>query len=40
MNAETRQDNDLLVIRDGAAINSYRMKFEEMWDRPDNEAIQ
>jgi phosphatidylserine/phosphatidylglycerophosphate/cardiolipin synthase-like enzyme len=39
-NAERRQDNDLLIIRDSAVINSYRSKFEEMWNRPDNEAIR
>jgi phosphatidylserine/phosphatidylglycerophosphate/cardiolipin synthase-like enzyme len=39
-NAETRQDNDLLVIRDGAAINSFRIKFDEMWERPDNDSFR
>lgn len=39
-NAERRQDNDLVIIRDSAVINSYRSKFEEMWSRSDNEAIR
>jgi phosphatidylserine/phosphatidylglycerophosphate/cardiolipin synthase-like enzyme len=39
-NAERRQDNDLLILRDETAINSFRAKFDEMWDRPDNETIQ
>ena len=39
-NAERKQDNDLLIIRDAATVDSYRMKFEEMWDRPDNDLIE
>jgi phosphatidylserine/phosphatidylglycerophosphate/cardiolipin synthase-like enzyme len=38
--AEKRQDNDLLIIRDPSAIASFRAKFEEMWERPDNESIR
>lgn len=39
-NAEKKQDNDLLVTCDGKTIELFRAKFQEMWDRPDNELIQ
>jgi phosphatidylserine/phosphatidylglycerophosphate/cardiolipin synthase-like enzyme len=36
----TRQDNDLVVIRDGEAITAFSRKFEAVWARADNTALQ
>jgi phosphatidylserine/phosphatidylglycerophosphate/cardiolipin synthase-like enzyme len=38
--AESRQDNDLVIIYDLKSINDFKSKFQDMWDRPDNEALQ
>jgi phosphatidylserine/phosphatidylglycerophosphate/cardiolipin synthase-like enzyme len=38
--AERRQDNDLIIIRNPTAVASFRRKFLEMWERPDNDALQ
>jgi phosphatidylserine/phosphatidylglycerophosphate/cardiolipin synthase-like enzyme len=37
--AERRQDNDLVFICNQDVIDQFRTKFEQMWDRPDNEVL-
>jgi phosphatidylserine/phosphatidylglycerophosphate/cardiolipin synthase-like enzyme len=36
---EKRQDNDLLLTRDPKSIERFRLNFEALWSRADNETI-
>jgi phosphatidylserine/phosphatidylglycerophosphate/cardiolipin synthase-like enzyme len=35
-----RQDNDILVITDKVAVESFNRKFESMWSRPSNTSFE
>ena len=36
---EKRQDNDLLLTRDRGSVERFRLNFEQLWSRADNETI-
>ena len=36
---EKRQDNDLLLTRDRGSVERFRLNFEQLWSRTDNETI-
>jgi phosphatidylserine/phosphatidylglycerophosphate/cardiolipin synthase-like enzyme len=36
---EKRQDNDLLLTRDHGSVERFRLNFEQLWSRADNETI-
>jgi phosphatidylserine/phosphatidylglycerophosphate/cardiolipin synthase-like enzyme len=36
---EKRQDNDLIILRDGASIQHFQSNFNTLWARPDNESL-
>jgi phosphatidylserine/phosphatidylglycerophosphate/cardiolipin synthase-like enzyme len=38
--AEKSQDNDLVIVHDPTAVAAFVAKFDEMWNRPDNEGLR